>query len=47
MTTNDSMEDIMEQLKQANVKDVNIKIEYRIATSVNFRDVTIVNEKVD
>lgn len=45
MTTNDSIEDIMEQLEQASMKDVNIKIDYHIATSVDFLDVTIVNEK--
>ena len=44
MTTNESLGEITAQLKRAGNKDVNIKIVYHIATSVDFLDVTISNE---
>ena len=44
MTTNESFDGISEQLKQASHQDVNIQIEYRIATSIDFLDVSITNE---
>lgn len=44
MTTNESLDEITEQLKWASNKDVNIKIVYHIATAVDFLDVTINNE---
>lgn len=44
MTTNESIDDILQQLAKAKGKDVNIKINYLIAASVDFLDVTITNE---
>ena len=44
MTTNESFDQISEQLGRASMKDTNIKIEHRIAGSVDFLDVTITNE---
>ena len=43
MTTNETINDIREELERMKTKDVNIKIEYDIGTSVNFLDVTIMN----
>lgn len=44
MTTNESLITITEQLKKAQVKDVNIKIDYQMGISVDFLDVTILND---
>lgn len=44
MTTNESMQSIIEVLTTAQGKDVNIKIDYHIAASVDFLDATIKNE---
>ena len=44
MTSNETINDIREELERVKTKDVNIKIEYDIGTSVNFLDVTIMNE---
>ena len=44
MTSNEASNDIREELERVKTKDVNIKIEYDIGTSVNFLDVTIMNE---
>ena len=45
MTSNDSLDIITKQLNTAATKDINIKINYDIHTSVNFLDVTITNEE--
>ena len=44
MTSNEASNDIRKELERVKAKDVNIKIEYDIGTSVNFLDVTIMNE---
>jgi len=44
MTTNQTDDEINEKLKQANNKDINIKINYAVNTSVDFLDITIMNE---
>lgn len=44
MTTNKTMEEINHQLQKAKDKDINIKIDPKIGTSVHFLDVTITNE---
>ncbi len=43
MTTNQSIDEIKFKLDEANQKDVNIKINYTINTSVDFLDITITN----
>jgi hypothetical protein len=43
MTTNDTSR-IQIELEKAKKKDINIEIEYTIATSVNYLDVTLTNE---
>ena len=45
MTSNESMNVITKQLDTAATKDINIKINHDINTSVNFLDVTITNEQ--
>lgn len=44
MTTNQSVDDIKHKLDTVHNKDVNIKIDYQIDVSVNYLDVTIINE---
>ncbi|CAF1153797.1 unnamed protein product [Rotaria sordida] len=44
MSTNETMDDIKTVLERAATKDVNIKINYQIDTSVDFLDVSIMNE---
>ena len=44
MTTNQTIEEFNAELKKAQNKDINIKIESTISTSVHFLDVTIANE---
>ena len=44
MTTNQSIDEINAKLEAANQKDINIKINYAINTSVDFLDITITNE---
>ena len=44
MTINESMENIRMEIERAACRDVNIKINYEIDSSVNFLDVTITNE---
>ena len=44
MTTNQTNDEIIETLKQANKKDTNIKINYIVNASVDFLDVSIMNE---
>ncbi|CAF2729090.1 unnamed protein product [Rotaria sp. Silwood2] len=44
MTTNQTVDEITNELTKAANRDVNIKIEYRIHTSIDFLDVTIMNE---
>ena len=44
MTTNQTNDEIIETLKQANTKDTNIKINYIVNTSVYFLDVSVMNE---
>ena len=44
MTTNQTIEEINVKLEEAKNKDINIKIESTISTSVHFLDVTITNE---
>src|SRR5690349_9693184 len=44
MTTNETINDISMVLKTAANKDINIKIDSKIGTSVHFLDVTITNE---
>jgi hypothetical protein len=44
MTTNQSIDEMNEKLEAANKKDINIKISYTINASVDFLDITIVNE---
>jgi hypothetical protein len=44
MSTNENMHDIKTVLERAANKDVNIKINYQIDTSVDFLDVIIMNE---
>ena len=44
MTTNQGISEVEKQLQIASTKDKNIKISYEIKTSVNFLDITIVNE---
>jgi hypothetical protein len=44
MTTNQTIEEINVKLKEAKTKDINIKIESTISTSVHFLDITIKNE---
>ena len=43
MTTNETMDEIKQEFQQATNKDVNIKINYDIDTSVAFLDVMIIN----
>ncbi len=43
MTTNQTIEEINVKLEEAKKKDINIKIESTISTSVHFLDVTITN----
>jgi hypothetical protein len=44
MTTNQTIEEINSVIEKAKNKDINIKIQYTISTSVNFLDVDIMNE---
>jgi len=44
MTTNQSFDEIQIELEKAKKKDINIEIECKIDTSVNYLDVTITNE---
>lgn len=44
MTTNQTIEEINAELEKAKHKDINIRIESTIDTSVNFLDVTVTNE---
>lgn len=44
MTTNESVNEVGQGLEQAGNKDVNIKIDYQIDRSVDFLDVSIINE---
>lgn len=44
MSANQTSEEIVVQLQQAKNKDINIKIEPTISTTVHFLDVTIMNE---
>ncbi|KAF9761757.1 hypothetical protein NGRA_2406 [Nosema granulosis] len=44
MTTNQTVDEIRQELEQTATKDVNIKINYEINLSVAFLDVTITNE---
>ena len=44
MTTNQTMNEINVQLGYAQKKDINIEIETTIGTSINYLDVTIINE---
>ena len=44
MTTNQTIDEIKEELEKAQNKDINIKINYIIDTSVDFLDVTFTNE---
>jgi hypothetical protein len=44
MTTNETIDEIKQRMKQAGNKDVNIKINYQIDRSVDFLDVSIINE---
>ena len=44
MTTNQTDDEIKQKLEQANQKDINIKINYMVNTSVDFLDITIMNE---
>lgn len=44
MTTNETIDEIKQRMKQAGNKDVNIKINYQIDRSVNCVDVSIINE---
>ncbi|CAF3969206.1 unnamed protein product [Rotaria sordida] len=44
MTTNQTTNEIINELNKAAQKDINIQIEYKISTSVDFLDVTITNE---
>jgi hypothetical protein len=44
MTTNQTIDEITEELKEAQNRDVNIKINYKIDRSVDFLDVCITNE---
>lgn len=44
MTTNEPLDEIKQRLEQAGNKDVNIKISYAIDRSVDFLDVSIINE---
>jgi hypothetical protein len=44
MTTNQTAEEINVELEKAKSKDMNIKIESIISSSVHFLDVTIMNE---
>ena len=44
MTSNETINNIREESERMTTKDINIKIEYEIDTSVNFLDVTIMNE---
>ena len=44
MTTNKTIDEINQELEKAKIKDVNIKIDSTIGTSVHFLDVTITNE---
>jgi hypothetical protein len=44
MTTNQTIDEIKEQLEKAQNHDVNIKISYKIDVSVDFLDVCITNE---
>lgn len=44
MTTNENVNEIQARLEQAAKKDVNIKISYQIDQTVNFLDLTIMNE---
>ena len=45
MATNQTTIEIQQELKKMMNKDINIKINYEISTSVNFLDITITNEK--
>jgi hypothetical protein len=44
MTTNQSLDEIQIELEKAKKKDINIEIECKIDSSVNYLDVTITNE---
>ena len=44
MTTNQTIDEIHIELRKAEKKDINIEINASLSTSVNFLDVTIVNE---
>lgn len=44
MTTNETMENIRQEIERVAHKDVNIQINYDIASSVNFLDVQITNK---
>ncbi|CAF3167240.1 unnamed protein product, partial [Rotaria sp. Silwood2] len=44
MTTNQHSNEIKIELEKANKKDINIKINYEIDTSVHFLDITVANE---
>ena len=44
MTTNETTDEINQRMKQAGNKDVNIKINYQIERSVDYLDVSIINE---
>jgi hypothetical protein len=44
MTTNKTIEEINRELQKAQNKDINIKIDTKIGTSVHFLDVTITND---
>jgi hypothetical protein len=45
MTTNETVEVMKQLLEQVGRRDVNIKINYNIDASVDFLDVTIINEQ--
>lgn len=45
MTTNETVEVMKQLLEQAGCRDANIKINYNIDASVDFLDVTIINEE--
>ena len=44
MTTNETIDEIKQRMEQAGNKDVNIKINYQIDRSVDFLDVSIIND---